>query len=146
MKLLWSPQNKTLYSSAFSVAPGYVGLLFATGLELYKVRTSASEIVGPQTVCVRRLLFGFDGYKPEPDLCGWIFNMDNVQVETLVDSLVHVCGLPWQLTACRNIGIIGVPGNYRLELNDSTAIGTAQVYAEIYNIESIPLQVKDLFF
>lgn len=146
MKLLWSPSNNTLYSSVFNVPPGQVCLLFADGLSPQKVRISAEEIVVPQTVCVRKLLFGFEGIKPEADLCGWIFNIDSVQVDTLVDSLVHTCGLPWQLTSCRNIGIVGVPGNYRLELNDTTAIGTVQVYAELFDAKSIPLQVKDLFF
>ena len=47
---------------------------------------------------------------------------------------------------CCNIGIIGVPGTYRLELNDTTAIGVAQVYAELIQVNKLPVQIKDLFF
>ncbi len=146
LKPLWEQSNTSLFSSVFNVPPGQVCILFADGLELWKVRSDASEVVVPQTICVRKMLHSFDGIKPDIDRCGWVFSVDSVRTNKIVDSLVQTCGLPWQLTACRNIGIIGVPGHYRLELNDSTAIGTAQVYAELYDTKSIPLQVQSLFF
>lgn len=146
LKALWEQSNTSLYSSVFNVPPAQVCVLFANGLEPWKVRADAAEVMVPQSVCVRRLLHGFEGIKPDKDQCGWIFNMDSVRADKLVDLLVQTCGLSWQLTACRNIGIVGVPGHYRLELNDSTAVGTAQVYAELYDAKSIPLQVQNLFF
>lgn len=147
LRPLWDKTNTTLYSSIFCVPAGQVCVLFASGLEMNKVRTDASELVAPQMVCVRRLLHGYDGISPRTDgQCGWIFDISQVRAEKLVDELVLTCGCAWQLTACRNIGILGVPGHYRLELNDATAIGVAQIYAELYDANSIPLQVQGLFF
>ena len=146
LKPLWDQSNTSLFSSIFNVPPGNVCVLFASGLLLQKVRSTADDIIGPQVVCIRRLLHDYEGLKATPDVCGWTFNIDNVHADKIVDMLVQTCGYPWQLTSCRNIGIIGVPGHYRLELNDSTAIGVAQVYAELYDIKSIPLQVQGLFF
>lgn len=145
---LWEKTNKTLFSSVFNVAPGNVCLLFANDLAAWKIRAEASESKVPQLVCVRRVLHEFDASsaKKKDSTCGWIFDIGEVKANKIADALVRTCGVPWQLSMCKNIGIIGVPGSYRLELNDSTAIGVAQVYAELYTASDFPQQVADLFF
>lgn len=143
---LWSPTNKTLFSSVFTVPQFKVCLLFGANFQLEKYRTSASEFVSPQAVCVRRVMHGFVAPDTSLESCGWVFDIDSVRADMIVDEVVATCGSPWQLTLCRNIGIIGLPGSYRLELNDSTALGTLQVYAELYEANSFPTQIKDLFF
>lgn len=142
---LWSETNQTLFSDIFNVPPAHVCILTAVDLKLYKVRASADDIAGPQTVCIRRLLHGFDGIRPSVG-CGWVYDAETLAAMQLSDTLVHTCTLPWQLTSCRNIGIIGVPGHYRLEMNDSTMVGVAQVYAELLDMKTIPLHVQSLFF
>lgn len=146
LRPLWDQTNTTVYSSIFNVPPAQVCVLFADGLESWKVRVDASEIMVPQTICIRRMLHGYDGMKPDKDRCGWVFDIASVHADMVVDAIVRTCELPWQLTLCKNIGIVGVPGHYRLELNDATAVGKAQVYAELYDAKSIPLQVQSLFF
>lgn len=143
---LWSPTNKTLFSSVFTVPQFKVCLLFGANFQLEKYRTDASEFVSPQAVCVRRVMHGFVAPDTSLESCGWVFDIDSVRADMIVDEVVATCGSPWQLTLCRNIGIIGLPGSYRLELNDSTALGTLQVYAELYEANSFPTQIKDLFF
>ena len=54
--------------------------------------------------------------------------------------------MPWTLEPCHNLGIIGIPGAYRLRLNDATAVGTAQVYAEFYDVSAIAPQAYGAFF
>lgn len=142
---LWSDTNKTLYSSIFAVPEKHVCLLFADGLEKYKYREE-SEIRTEQTVCIRRVLHHYDRPPKNDSTCDWVFDIKDVRAKKIVDAIVRTCGLPWQLTQCRNIGIIGVPGSYRLELNDSTAIGKAQVYAELFSAKSLPSHVISLFF
>lgn len=143
---LWSPHNKTLYSALFVVHEKNSVVLMATGLKPYKVRGDATEIVVPQTVCVHRILSGFtaDGRGSLP--CGFIFDISSMQAEIIEDVILRTCSHPWQLTGCRNIGIIGVPGVYRLSLNDSTAIGEAQVWIQRYGNNAFAPQVQNLFF
>lgn len=143
---LWSPLNKTQYSSVFAVFPGQCCVLHAAHLEEWKVRQEAQEILVPQTICVRRLIHEYKDIPREDCPCNWIFDIKAVYAELVDDHPVITCNGPWQLTRCRNLGIIGVPGTYRLELNDVTAIGEAQVYAEIFDLSSFAAQVKDLFF
>lgn len=145
---LYAPTNKTTFSSVFNVPPRQVCILYAQGLAKYKVRAEASEIEVPQQFCVRRLLHDYDGPLHGADpCCPWIYDVTSIKEETIVDQVVKSCGdRPWNLTRCRNIGIIGVPGTYRLELNDVTAIGNVNVYAELQDVEAIPSQVKELFY
>lgn len=148
MNKLWQKNNRTMYSSVFNVPAGYCVTLFATGLLDEKVRQSAEEFTVPQIVCVRRLVHEYE--KAQTILCegccGYIFDLANVRADTINDGLVSTCGRPWQLDPCRNIGIIGVPGTYRLHINDATAVGVAQVYADWYRASQIPSQVESLFF
>lgn len=143
---LWDDTNNTLHSSVFSVAPGNVCILYAADFPAKRVRTDAAEVGGPVVACIRKILFGFTPDEYQNLTCSWIFDTSRGKVDKLVDQLVTTCNGVWQMSMCRNIGIIGIPGTYRLELNDATVIGKAQVYAETLNASSIPLHVKDLFF
>ena len=143
---LWGPLNRTLYSSVFAVYPGQCCVLHAAHLEDWKVRQDAKEILVPQTICIRRLIHEFNAVPVARETCNWIFDVRDVMADEVDDHPVVTCNGPWQLTKCRNLGIIGVPGSYRLQMNDVTAVGEAQVYAEIFDLSSFAAQVKDLFF
>lgn len=148
MKALWEVNNLTTLSSVFYVPVGQVALIMVSGLAAERVRKCAKQRVRPQAMCVRRIIYGFDKMPQQPDLsCGRVFDMNEVKVTTLVDDFVRTCGCGgWTLTSCKNLGIIGIPGAYRLELNDSTAVGTAQAYVEFIGVHKVPMQVKNLFF
>lgn len=146
MYALWKPTNHTAHSSVFFVPPGQCCILYATGLAAERFRTSAEEFVSPQSVCVKRLIHEFKSPTLINLQCNWIFDIDNTCAEEISDQLVQTNNGVWSLSMCCNIGIIGVPGTYRLELNDTTAIGVAQVYAELIQANKLPVQVKDLFF
>lgn len=143
---LWNPLNSTLFSSVFNVPPGKCVVLHAAHLADWKERIDASEIRVPQIVCVRRLIHEFIPDDTRISTCGWIYDIQDTGAVKMVDHPIVTCNGPWQLSKCRNIGIIGVPGAYRLELNDTAAIGVAQVYAELFDLSSFAVQVKDLFF
>lgn len=148
---LWSETNTSLYSSVFTVPAGKVAILFATGLLPEKVKVCATDFKTKQTVCVRRLLYNFEPqeyaeYMVDGLPCGAIFDISTVKEVNIVDEIVRTCGLPWQMTMCRNVALLGVPGTYRLQLNDATAIGEAQVYIELIDGDKIPVQIENLFF
>lgn len=147
---LWIAENRTTLSSVFCVPPRQVCILHAVDFEKYAYRASADEFLVPQVACVRRILYGFDAAAftsaKDNQSCNFTFDVTGAKADLISDHVVTTCNGPWQLSMCRNLAIIGVPGNYRLELNDATAVGVANVYAELVNIDAIPLQVKDLFF
>ncbi len=148
MNKLWQPTNNTLNSNVFSVRPGYCAVLFAVGLLEEKVRQSAAEFTTPQTICVRRLVYDYDNIKLTRCTlcCDDIYDLDATTAKNVGDELVATGGCTWALTPDNNLAIIGVPGVYQLQLNDATAIGVAQVYAEWYPVDSIPAQVANVFF
>lgn len=144
---LWEPTNLTAFSSVFTVPPSQVCVLYAADLQKEKYRMDASEFKVPQVMCIRRVLHDFkESIDPNCCPCGWIYDITGLAATKVVDQVVTTCGKPWQLSMCRNIGIIGVPGSYRLELNDATAIGRAQAYADLIPVDMVPSQIKDLFF
>lgn len=146
MYALWKPTNRTVHSSVFFVPPGQCCLLYATGLAAERYRASAEEFAAPQCVCVKRLIYEFKSPTLVNLQCNWIFDIDNTCAEEISDQFIQTNNGTWSLSMCSNIGIIGIPGSYRLELNDSTAVGVAQVYAELIQVDKLPVQIKDLFF
>lgn len=146
---LWDDANNTLYSSHFFVKPGWSAVLFAANLSEEKVRKSAAEFKGPQMVCVEKLIY--DCKHPEPKdgccgICSHVRDVEAPQAELQAVDYVETCSLPWSLEPCRNLGVIGIPGIYRLRLNDATAIGTAQVYVEFHPHKAIAPQVYGAYF
>lgn len=148
MNKLWQPTNNTLYSNVFSVRPGYCAVLFAVGLLEEKVRQSAAEFTVPQAICVRRLVYDFERLKLTrcTSCCDDIYDIDAATAKTVGDECVAVSGCNWVLTPSNNLAVIGIPGAYKLQLNDATAIGEAQVYAEWYPNDAIPPHVANVFF
>lgn len=144
---LFKPENASLFSNVFTVPEGKCCVLHAVGLKREKIRTDASEIKVAQQVCVRRMVHS---YRPDDDdcecSCGCSFDMDDVSAKNIADQPVVTCSGPWALSACDNLRIIGVPGTYRLELNDSTAIESVQVFADMYDNHAFASQVTGLFF
>lgn len=150
---LWQPENNTLHSDAFEVKEGMAVALFAVGLEQFKVRQNSKEMQDLQRVCVSRILRDYSEEStrkigPAMNMCdcGFIFDATWQTEIELVEEVITSGGVPWQLTQCDNFRILVMPGVYRLHLNDDTAIGKAQVYAEQYAIENIPQQASSLFF
>ena len=141
---LWSQDNHTIYSDVFTVAAGKVCVLFAVGLLDERVKTRNTEFNAPQAVCVRRLLYAPDLVFGKSATCDWV--AVSTSASKIADARVSVSKGCWLLTPNNNLGIIGVPGVYRLELNDATAVNEAQVYAELYDAAAVPLPAGALFF
>lgn len=150
MTPLWSPENRTRFSSVFCVPPRQVCVLHAVGFEKFAYRADATAFQTSQVACVRRVLYGFDTASfadaKESQSCGFVFDITESRADKISDLVVTTCNGSWQIGMCRNLAIIGVPGSYRLELNDATAVGVANVYAELVHVDAMPVQVKDLFF
>lgn len=145
---LWEPSNISMDSSIFRVNAGQAVLLFATGFAAKRYRETVEEVDAPQMACVNRLLLtsaNLSEHKTHKG-CDYVFDATNIRPSQAEDEVVFVDGCGWSLTACNNLRLIGVPGYYRLHLNDATAVGTAQVYADIYDAHNLPAQLAGLFF
>lgn len=140
---LWEPDNLTVESSFFLVPPHKCVLLSAVKFEPYKLRTDSSFRV-EQMACVERMLYD---YVPPKNRNGeFVFVPSLVMGKEVASDTVTSGGCYWSLSACDNMKFVGLPGTYRLRLNDPTAVGIAQVYAELFDYEQIPPQIAGMFF
>lgn len=141
---LWQNGATSVESIPFRIVPGWVGAILTVGLEGDRVREDPSEFVVPRSICIRKIIYEFE---PPDNInlpCGFLPN--NVKERAIADVLMQTCGLSWMFDECRNFGIIGLPGVYKLELNDKTIIGKAQAYLELYKSEELPSQIEKHFF
>lgn len=148
---LWSPDNNTIHSSIFEVKAGKAVSLFAVGLSEDKA-VASGEFRGPQVICISKILYDFISTErtvkaPPVNLCdcGFVYGACDTAVLSSVEAIVNTKGCPWQLTPCNNLAVITLPGFYCLHLNDNTAIGKAQVYAEQYDLQDLPENIP-LFY
>lgn len=142
---LWLSDSHSMNSDIFTVPPGKVCVLCAANLAKEKVRVTNAEFKTCQSVCVYRIVHTADAVlEQRGSFCNWV--VAAVDVSKVVDEILYTNGCCWELNNANNLRIIGVPGTYRLRLNDATAIGVAQVYADLYDVEQIPNQVSHLFF
>lgn len=142
---LWPPGAQDILSDVFRVLPSQCAVIVTTGLEGNKTRKDASEFVVPKMMCVRQVLFDYEAPDNSCLPCDFIFDRDFFKGKTVLDTLVYTCGLPWAFDECRNIGVIGLPGAYRLELNDQDSVGVAQAFITIYHKDLLPIQVAQHF-
>lgn len=144
---LWPKGVTTLESALFVVPAGGAVVLTAVGFEQYKTQESG-EAKTEQQACVQRVLHEFtpDALRCCDGPCEWIYVLSRPMAREISSEVVSIGGCGWSLSMCDNLRILGIPGTYRLELNDSAALGVAQVYAELYNIDQIAPQVVGPFF
>lgn len=139
---LWQDGNNTTDSLVFTLKAGEVALLVATGFEAKRVKTSASELDGPQFACLRRLIFDCEPgviVALEPcSYCDFMFEQGSMTKSIACDQGVYVNGNALGLSKCNNTMLLTVPGSYYFHLNDDTAIGQAQIWIEKYNVEDFP--------
>lgn len=143
---LWLPDNHTIYSSIFNVPHGLCAVLFATGLGPEKYRVNADEFITPQTICVKRILHDYRPYVSGGLRCDWVFDIDNIHAIEVDSENIQTCKGPWAFLMCDNLRIIGVPGTYRLELNDSSAVHKVQVFADLVDVNKLHAGLSPLFF
>lgn len=143
---LWTADNNTVMSSMFHVPFGHTCILTADGLKRDAFRQSAADIKSVQMACLRRVLFDFDkdaayahqSAKRRASLqVDWIFDITSAQATEMSNLQIITCCDAWSLSHESNIKALGLPGTYCLVFNDATAIGTAQVYAELIANEYI---------
>lgn len=141
---LWAPYNTTRQSRIFTVPAGRTAVLFAVGLEREKVRTDVTEVKVPQQLCLHRLVFDFSNDAKDLS-CGEVLDLDSMQGTLVADEIVKTCDMSWTLSACHNLRLLGLPGIYRLELNDETAVGMVQVYYDLYENDQLPADLNPLY-
>ncbi|MBD5585315.1 MAG: hypothetical protein HDQ88_09555 [Clostridia bacterium] len=133
---LWKSTNHTTESDVFHICSGTYAVLFATGLKSKKVKASASEIEGPQVICIQRLAFPDEGVElvmpnPPAGACDYVMDWRRITVPVVYENVAQN-GCCWSMTNCNNLMTIEIPGTYRAILNDTTAVNVAQLYLERY--------------
>lgn len=144
---LWSPDNLSSVSSLFVVHPGKSVLLTAVSFPEYKTQQESGFRV-PMLACVERMLYEYDqnALRPVCGGCDWMFDLSRTMATEVASESVASSGCHWVLSQCDNVKLVGLPGTYRLRLNDSTAVGTVQVYAELFDNVQIPAALYNMYF
>lgn len=148
MTPLWLPTNDTQDSAVFQILPGAVALLVATGFERWRKPTSSREVKAAQKACLRRLFVDYSeefvGALEPVGSCQFLYEITRTNTHiTEVPVASHGC--PWVISGCDNHKLLALPGAYYLRLNDETAVGTAQVWVEMFKISDLPLELLQGF-
>lgn len=146
---LWEDGNNTPDSFVFTLKAGEVALLTASGFAARRVKTSASEMDGPQMACLRRLIFDCipgEVVALEPcSYCDFMFAQGDMTKSIACDEAVNVNGNALGLSLCNNTLLLALPGSYYFHLNDTTAIGQAQIWIEKYKADELPSALFEQF-
>lgn len=141
---MWQPTNDTPDSLVFTLRANEVALLVATGFARYRTRTTVTEMRSPQFACLHRLIFEYNADTPvalEPCTCCDFLYEHNPEWAIVFDEPVQLNGCVLGLSKCHNTMLLGVPGSYYFHLNDTTAIGRAQVWIDVFKSDELPLQL-----
>lgn len=139
---LWQPDNATPDSSVFTIKPGEVAVFTATGFAKKRARTTAEEFDSPQLACLHKLivLTNPDGEViDEPSSVCDALSDSVVFTTTVIDEPVRVNCSTVSISKCSNTLLWALPGLYHWHLNDTTAIGAAQIWMEIFQSSELPL-------
>lgn len=146
---LWQNGNETQDSPIFTIDVGKVAVLFATGFAAKRVRVSETELDGPQFACLRRVIFdcapGVVVALEPCSYCDYLYEQGSLTKSIICDEGVYVNGNALGLSKCNNLMVLGLPGSYYFHLNDTTAIGKAQIWVEMYNIADLPASLITQF-
>lgn len=138
---LWLPDNETQDSSVFKVLDGYTALLVATGFERFRVNTETKEFRSPQLACLHRLIFLVDqvnvGALEPRTACDYLYEVTQ-NITNVTDEVMYRSDCMLTLGGCDTVGVLPIPGTYYFHLNDATAIGTAQIWIELYRNDNLP--------
>lgn len=142
---IFDEKSGSTLSDIFTVAPNEVGILSAYGLlsKIQNVPPGGNSAV-PQRAVVQKLAFS-GGIFPNGDgSCKADAPLYIDPPYSYAEDVV-ICG-PWALTACQNIGVLGVPGSYRLELNDTAAVGQVFILLTRYLKNEVGHIPESLYF
>lgn len=93
---------------------------------------------------LKKIAFDGGGFFVGDSACAC--NMEGViESPTVMHAeVVSGCG-GWNLNACWNVGIITVPGTYRLRFNDDGAPGIVTIYADIFSVQDLYVPPRLVF-
>ena len=141
---LWQPDNDSPDSLVFSLQAGEVALFAATGFARKRTRTDPVEMDSPQFACLHRLIFDDSKERVlalEPSsYCDYLYEIA-ASDRIIYDEPVYVHGCICGLSKCSNTMLWAVPGIYYFHLNDTTSIGKAQVWVEIFKADKLPIHL-----
>lgn len=141
---MWQPTNDTPDSLVFTLRTGEVALLVATGFAKKRTKTTATEFDSAQLACLHRLIFEHNPdniIALEPCTCCDFMYEFNSRSSVVYDEPVRVNGKTLGLSKCDNTMLLALPGSYYFHLNDTTAIGKAQVWIDVYKSGELPLEL-----
>lgn len=120
---LYNGDSSSVYSPPFRVLPAHVGVLKAYGIGRMAAHVDKEKVRKHQAVCLNMLLYDA-GKFPKGLGCGEdpTFSWEAAFGALIAEETVITNNCCWELTACHNVGVITVPGQYRLMVNDDNML------------------------
>lgn len=137
-EVLFDEKSKEEYSPYFAVPTNGLVVIQAFGFVGETEGQVTVEVDGvvytttqkfEQGACVHMALFMDPGLPPTEPCQGGIIDLSKYAGVLKIEEIVMKDDCPWQITACNNIVLLDLPGQYRLKLNDPAAVGIVRVYA-----------------
>jgi hypothetical protein len=131
---LFDERSVSQHSLPFRVLPGWLAEFQAFGFTAEPRRIEPDQAYTRPAACLWRVLYKAAPLPDYPEyLCGpGIMDLSQHQAEVLDEGAIEVNGCQWSLTACRNLALLDLPGNYRLVLNDPAEAGQVRIYMRAY--------------
>lgn len=130
-RTIFDEKSVSLESAAFFVGMGEVVVLQAIGFAEWASR-EPGEILQNQVARIQRILYKDDPRIKEIRACG-VYNLSNYRGLVLAFEDVTQNGCTWCMSSCNNLIMMTIPGDYRLVLNDTEALGQVRIYLHRYS-------------
>jgi hypothetical protein len=129
-------------SEIFYLNPGYHAIVRSYGFYGGNVTPVAGSFATKQQACLKQIYRTFK--KEELDgACGVFPSIPSFGLDEYHEEVVISNGCEWHLSACQTVGVISLPGLYRLSLNDAAAVGNVHIYLTAYPLQML---VNSYFF
>lgn len=144
-KPLFTEYSASTTSQPFHINAGEVAIIQAYGFTEFTVDKPEGAPKTTQKACIDKLLWE-SGPLPSYVECGEpLLSGRSGGSEIVGEEQVYTERCAWTMDACHNIGILNIPGSYRMELNDTGALGIVRIYYMIVSVGAFPWNSK-LFF
>lgn len=134
---LFDGESLTPESDIFYIISGWFGIFTAYGFLDSRVPVDPSLPYVRQQACLNQVHIGSTVY-PQEYPCGVVRPVGHgVSLEIAAEGPVITDNCPWHLSACQTVGLLDVPGAYRMVLNDPAAAGVVQIYLKAYPLSNL---------
>lgn len=140
---IYTPDSKTKHSAIFSVVKDRVIVVSGFNFACATTDEFGEVINRAQRAILHKVTLAGGDLPYCTDLCGCVIEAKSAHIES--SEPVVSCGCAWSLHGADNLVVLSVPGYYKFELCDESAIGKVSIEIEELTLEQAKLIPANLF-